>query len=53
MALLVLLIYILRVPFVETVSTYYLVITLYHLLYGGWLLYLLHRHDQQLLQSNG
>lgn len=52
-ALLVLLIYILRVPFVETVSTYYLVIALYHLFYGGWLLYLLRRHDQQLQQSNG
>ena len=51
-ALLVLLIYILRVPFVETVSTYYLVIALYHLLYGGWLLYLLRRHDQQLQRSN-
>jgi len=51
-ALLVLLIYILRVPFVETVSTYYLVIALYHLFYGGWLLYLLRRHDQQLQRSN-
>ena len=52
-ALLVLLIYVLRVPFVETVSTYYLVVALYHLLYGGWLLYLLRRHDQQIQQSNG
>jgi len=52
-ALLVLLIYVWRVPFAETVSTYYLVIALYHLLYGGWLLYLLLRHDQQLQQSNG
>lgn len=52
-ALLVLLIYVLRAPFAETVSTYYLVIALYHLLYGGWLLYLLRRHDQQLQQSNG
>ena len=51
-ALLVLLIYVLRAPFAETVSTYYLVVALYHLLYGGWLLYLLRRHDQQLLQSN-
>ncbi len=51
--LLVLLIYVLRAPFAETVSTYYLVVALYHLLYGGWLLYLLRRHDQQLLQSNG
>ena len=45
-ALLVLLIYVWRAPFAETVSTYYLVIALYHLLYGGWLLYLLRRHDQ-------
>ena len=52
-ALLVLLIYVLRAPFAETISTYYLVIALYHLLYGGWLLYLLRRHDQQLQQSNG
>lgn len=52
-ALLMLLIYVLRAPFAETVSTYYLVIALYHLLYGGWLLYLLRRHDQQLQQSNG
>ena len=52
-ALLVLLIYVWRAPFAETVSTYYLVIALYHLLYGGWLLYLLRRHDQQLQQSNG
>lgn len=52
-ALLVLLIYVLRTPFAETVSTYYLVVALYHLLYGGWLLYLLRRHDQQLQQSNG
>ncbi|WP_417145388.1 lipopolysaccharide biosynthesis protein [Porphyromonas sp.] len=51
-ALLVLFIYVLRAPFIETVSTYYLVIALYHLLYGGWLLYLLRRHDQQLQQSN-
>ncbi|WP_296953305.1 lipopolysaccharide biosynthesis protein [Porphyromonas sp.] len=52
-ALLMLLIYVLRAPFAETVSTYYLVIALYHLLYGVWLLYLLRRHDQQLQQSNG
>ena len=52
-ALLVLLIYVLRAPFAETVSTYYLVIALYHVLYGCWLLYLLRRHDQQLQQSNG
>ena len=52
-ALLVLLIYVLRAPFAETVSIYYLVIALYHLLYGGWLLYLLRRHDQQIQQSNG
>ena len=52
-ALLVLFIYVLRAPFIETVSTYYLVIALYHALYGGWLLYLLRRHDQQLQQSNG
>ena len=51
-ALLVLLIYVLRAPFVETISTYYLVIALYHILYGGWLLYLLLRHDQQLLHGN-
>lgn len=51
-ALLVLLIYVLRAPFVETVFTYYLVIALYHILYGGWLLYLLLRHDQQLLHGN-
>lgn len=51
-ALLVLLIYVLRAPFVETISTYYLVIALYHILYGGGLLYLLLRHDQQLLHGN-
>ena len=50
-ALLVLLIYVLRTPFAETVSTYYLVIALYHVVYGGWLLYLLRRHDQRLQQS--
>ncbi len=50
-ALLVLLIYVLRTPFAETVSTYYLVIALYHVVYGGWLLYLVHRHDQRLQQS--
>ncbi|EEK16150.1 hypothetical protein PORUE0001_1893, partial [Porphyromonas uenonis 60-3] len=49
-ALLVLLIYVLRTPFAETVSTYYLVIALYHVVYGGWLLYLVHRHDQRLQQ---
>ena len=52
-ALLVLLIYVWHTPFAETVSTYYLVVALYHLFYGGWLLYLLRRHDQQLQQSNG
>lgn len=50
-ALLVLLIYVLRAPFIEAVSTYYLVIALYHVVYGGWLLYLVRQHDQRLLQA--
>ena len=50
-ALLVLLIYVLRAPFIEAVSTYYLVIALYHVVYGGWFLYLVRQHDQRLLQA--
>lgn len=50
-ALLVLLIYVLRAPFIEAVSTYYLVIALYHVVYGGWLLYLVRQHDQRLPQA--